>query len=124
MLRQVAQGIRGVLGPERVLACVDESTLVTFLRDTTLQSAEKIADEVYTAISALQISWGDAPPHAPTVRASLVVALPGENPMTVLQSIEENLLKTDLADGVAADTLPMAKMEAGNVDYADSYRRC
>ena len=39
--------------------------------------------------------------------------------MTVLQSIEENLLKTDLADGVVADTLPMAKMEAGNVDYAD-----
>ena len=119
LLRQVAQGIRGVLGPERVLACVDESTLVTFLRDTTLQSAEKIADEVYKAISVLQVSWGDAPPHAPTVRASLVVALPGENPMTVLQSIEENLLKTDLADGVVADTLPMAKMEAGNVDYAD-----
>ena len=26
LLRRVAQGIRGVLGPERVLACVDEST--------------------------------------------------------------------------------------------------
>ena len=119
LLRRVARGVGDLLGPDPMMACIDESTLIACICDTTLQIAADRADEVCKSISELSITWGDEPPCSPVLRASVVVAPPGESPITVLQTIEEKVRKTHATGLVASDLLPAAKSEAGELDFAE-----
>jgi EAL domain-containing protein (putative c-di-GMP-specific phosphodiesterase class I)/GGDEF domain-containing protein len=120
LLRRVARRMSGVLGDAVTIACIDDSTLAAFIGNTTLEHGERVADRVCESIAELRIRWGEGDPFSPRLRASVILAAPGESPAAVLEMLEDNVHERGGTGRVSSEALAPSIVagEVGESDYA------
>jgi diguanylate cyclase (GGDEF)-like protein len=118
LLRRIAQQVSSTLDGSATMACTGVSTIVALIGNTTAEMANRMADLVCQAVSGLRIRWGEET-FSPTVRASVGVVVPGEDPVDALEAVEINLASHSGVGRVASEVLApeIRAGSPGTMDY-------